>query len=165
MQYLSSGFFIEISIHAPRTGSDRLSTIDKSPALVISIHAPRTGSDVLLLSHWTCCLRFQSTLPARGATRQLEPRIKEMQFQSTLPARGATKCVGEWKCAYNISIHAPRTGSDRGARSSLGDIGNFNPRSPHGERRKAPRRLAERRDFNPRSPHGERHGAPSHPAR
>ena len=33
-----------------------------------------------------------------------------------------------------ISIHAPRTGSDKGPRSDGGADDDFNPRSPHGER-------------------------------
>ncbi len=37
---------------------------------------------------------------------------------------------------HSISIHAPRTGSDtRYAVSDCARVGNFNPRSPHGERR------------------------------
>ena len=56
-----------ISIHAPRTGSDKLTAYQR-PWWEISIHAPRTGSDAL-----TRCARlwkrFQSTLPARGATQ------------------------------------------------------------------------------------------------
>ena len=36
--------------------------------------------------------RFQSTLPARGATAQLKELKNEItEFQSTLPARGATR--------------------------------------------------------------------------
>ena len=34
-----------------------------------------------------------------------------------------------------ISIHAPRTGSDRAILPLQGQGKNFNPRSPHGERR------------------------------
>ena len=34
-----------------------------------------------------------------------------------------------------ISIHAPRGGSDRANKTSAIDNGNFNPRSPWGERR------------------------------
>ena len=56
-----------------------------------------------------------------------------------------------------ISIHAPRTGSDGLPRAGDERGGDFNPRSPHGER---PRRHGTprltRADFNPRSPHGER---------
>ena len=78
-----------ISIHAPRTGSDRCAR-----ALCglsgISIHAPRTGSDV----HRVLILLTE-----------------------------------------NISIHAPRTGSDSRTTLEPRTRGNFNPRSPHGERR------------------------------
>ena len=77
-------------------------------------------------------------------------------FQSTLPARGAT--IGLY---YNvsldpISIHAPRTGSDERLLAQKATSGHFNPRSPHGERRRFGGSFAQPRDFNPRSPHGER---------
>ena len=36
---------------------------------------------------------------------------------------------------------------------------NFNPRSPHGERRKSPKMKLPGTNFNPRSPHGERPAA------
>ena len=64
-----------------------------------------------------------------------------------------------------ISIHAPRTGSD----ASVFFVGrgdyDFNPRSPHGERPDA--RLVVGFDgyFNPRSPHGERPGGRDAPTR
>ena len=106
-----------------------------------------------------------------------------IKFQSTLPARGATLLsAGSTRPFDLISIHAPRTGSDarsgmyhvpenlfqstlpaRGATckpvsAELCDL-YFNPRSPHGERQAVrlsyPRRTGY---FNPRSPHGERHG-------
>ena len=34
-----------------------------------------------------------------------------------------------------ISIHAPRTGSDKAIACMTDTLANFNPRSPHGERR------------------------------
>ena len=78
----------------------------------ISIHAPRTGSDnTAFYSKWSCD-KFQSTLPARGATRNNFAAPSLGIFQSTLPARGATAPL---EIPYNciiISIHAPRTGSD-----------------------------------------------------
>ena len=85
-----------------------------------------------------------------------------------------------------ISIHAPRMGSDmaQGARpetresfqSTLPGWGatsgvlvghatlrHFNPRSPDGERPvEAPLRSNRGLDFNPRSPDGERHGIARH---
>ena len=104
-----------ISIHAPRTGSDVLSSDVATKhglfqstlpargatrrfaffdaAIQISIHAPRTGSDAYCANSTVfSALIFQSTLPARGATGQGYRRAwrRVQAFQSTLPARGAT---------------------------------------------------------------------------
>ena len=61
-----------ISIHAPRTGSDRRAAA-ACAVRAISIHAPRTGSDVALRGLLRPTTAFQSTLPARGATCTLSP--------------------------------------------------------------------------------------------
>ena len=101
----------------------------------ISIHAPRTGSDM------------------RPAVVSLSGR----KFQSTLPARGATSCGGSF--IRENSHFNPR--SPHGERRPRG-VGervrpHFNPRSPHGERQATSRHQPpEDGDFNPRSPHGER---------
>ena len=148
-----------ISIHAPRTGSDRIHDFLIFPCQ-ISIHAPRTGSD----RRW-----YSSSLPTSP-------------FQSTLPARGATGAACGSKSKRQISIHAPRTGSDpltrwafsapprfqstlpaRGAtlnqRNTAPDCSNFNPRSPHGERRYA----VHRYDLPPPiSIHAPRTGSDQH---
>ena len=59
------------------------------------------------------------------------------KFQSTLPARGATlQKISTGKMEL-ISIHAPRTGSDATMRKLSRGVPNFNPRSPHGERHMA----------------------------
>ena len=108
------------------------------------------------------------------------PPTSVPRFQSTLPARGATAVWTEMCGAINISIHAPREGSDtastanpiaitvfqstlpaRGATlvvtSEAGATSDFNPRSPRGERRQRPRPLPRWAGyFNPRSPRGER---------
>ena len=132
---------------------------ESAQCVSISIHAPRTGSDTPEHASGRQSRQFQSTLPARGATA---PRpalaIPTKKFQSTLPARGATSFPTPGLSDVAISIHAPRTGSDKGPRSDGGADDDFNPRSPHGER--PTRRTAthkRRHDFNPRSPHGERH--------
>ena len=44
-------------------------------------------------------------------------------------------------------------------------VGNFNPRSPHGERPVTVRWLRAVKDFNPRSPHGERRPRDPHQLR
>ena len=132
-----------ISIHAPRTGSDvDLVTLD-AEVQCISIHAPRTGSDhscfafnvassnfnprsphgerrpalVLIFG----CVKFQSTLPARGATPKKSSKRRNSLFQSTLPARGATTDGTAHRGKGRISIHAPRTGSDDGTDKRLMD--------------------------------------------
>ena len=61
---------IFISIHAPRTGSDLMARRSRYTVFIISIHAPRTGSDEGALKPGSLVKRFQSTLPARGATRK-----------------------------------------------------------------------------------------------
>ena len=116
---LSTATMINISIHAPRTGSDRYRAGRYNPAERISIHAPRTGSDGITAALTTRSGLFQSTLPARGATAE---------YLSTIAHR-------------SISIHAPRTGSD--AKKTMRALAhlNFNPRSPHGERHRPIRLL------------------------
>ena len=101
----------------------------------VSIHAPRTGSDTRPAGPGIRRSKFQSTLPARGATlrprrdvpsgRCFNPRsprgerLRRIQrmcapclFQSTLPARGATTPPDFPYSVPEVSIHAPRTGSD-----------------------------------------------------
>ena len=78
-------------------------------------------------------------------------------FQPTLPARGATRYHFFRRLSNVISTHAPRTGSDTVPKSSRATPGDFNPRSPHGERQGRQLAGAACQNFNPRSPHGERH--------
>ncbi len=64
-----------ISIHAPREGSDGSGTGLQYCLSAISIHAPREGSDRSTSNSPSLVSRFQSTLPARGATaRQRIPQ-------------------------------------------------------------------------------------------
>ncbi len=176
----------DISIHAPRTGSD-VHVVDFPLDIGISIHAPRTGSDLALLPHPTFRLRFQSTLPARGATMQLSFFPTRQKISIHAPRTGSDhKSINNRFCPY-ISIHAPRTGSDEDLRTPHSKEGDFNPRSPHGERPQqcymmrtlilisihAPRTGSDKYErkygvncihFNPRSPHGERLYVGSHSA-
>ena len=146
---------------------------------------------------------FQSTLPVWGATtlrnsgictgRNFNPRSPcgERQqhtterpqrcagFQSTLPVWGATDSLNCNIAICDISIHAPRVGSDRGRLKNPRKQRNFNPRSPCGERHydacmcpyvtefqstlpvwgataADTANDADLDDFNPRSPCGER---------
>ena len=91
---------------------------------------------------------FQSTLPARGATiLYQEDGDGEKEFQSTLPARGATSMSAYIFKQTMISIHAPRTGSDDRRGHKHHRQRHFNPRSPHGERRRSLCRTGWSRTF------------------
>ena len=57
-----------ISIHAPRVGSDKEYAEEDVIALMISIHAPRVGSDASISGSSGTFYIFQSTLPVWGAT-------------------------------------------------------------------------------------------------
>ena len=71
--YWCTNSYLHISIHAPRAGSDRKSGMDSSEAMKISIHAPRAGSDEVKRSVRAGDIKFQSTLPVRGATIETMP--------------------------------------------------------------------------------------------
>ena len=146
----------KISIHAPRTGSDafrsirslgvmnfnprsphgerRVSPFESRSASNFNPRSPH-GERQRWRTYFTLPIGFQSTLPARGATRARGTQVAEMtisihaprtgsdddsifdsvsisSFQSTLPARGATVGNAEEVSDFPISIHAPRTGSD-----------------------------------------------------
>ena len=102
----------------------------------ISIHAPRTGSDALTICPVCNAVIFQSTLPARGATGNSRAARGRQTISIHAPRTGSDACI---KNAHihikNISIHAPRTGSDDDRLLVHQAAGDFNPRSPHGERR------------------------------
>ena len=77
----------------------------------------------------------------------------DIKFQSTLPVRGATKARRAAEDEYFISIHAPREGSDR----NLGKLclwqGQFQSTLPvRGATPAQHIRPGAVRHFNPRSP-------------
>ena len=145
----------------------------------VSIHAPRVGSDMACRRRaifWRCfnprspCGErhfhptrlhsretFQSTLPVWGATADGSGYWRSIvEFQSTLPVWGATAATFPVHSAANVSIHAPRVGSDVPSPVRVISIYCFNPRSPCGERPTTIRSAPFLRSFNPRSPCGER---------
>ena len=103
----------------------------------ISIHAPRTGSDASRPEQEDTMKQFQSTLPARGATRtgradsppapHFNPRSPHGErrtlrnlvnivnsFQSTLPARGATPpAITPLRSATRFQSTLPARGATR----------------------------------------------------
>ena len=154
-----------ISIHAPRGGSDRrsgrrsqgTSRRDFNPRSPWGERLSRARDAV----NYRCTKTFQSTLPVGGATcpgRASPAYISFVDISIHAPRGGSdSDRHGHHKLAgYGISIHAPRGGSDRARRLDKGYRGYFNPRSPWGERRHRRARLWAARNFNPRSPWGER---------
>ena len=80
---------------------------------VISIHAPRAGSDALLISAPNQPGLFQSTLPVRGATPDREQLIcGSINFNPRSPCGERRGSVTSVILRTEISIHAPRAGSD-----------------------------------------------------
>ena len=145
-----------ISIHAPRGGSDQLRRVlvpghkgfqstlpvggatqgqsGPMPNAPISIHAPRGGSDGVLRAALQSFRYFNPRSPWGERLTIFSSRPVESVFQSTLPVGGAT--VQSYLCAAleEISIHAPRGGSDTLSTFVIHRHFDFNPRSPWGER-------------------------------
>ena len=157
--------------------------------LTISIHAPREGCDSLLVCTRSACVPFQSTHPARGATRGwvwCSPRRRNFNPRTPRGVR-PHHIIDLYLCAF-ISIHAPREGCDAFLPRSGRPADHFNPRTPRGVRLQAFSALKEEREFqsthpargatgllpytrswsryfNPRTPRGVRPGGRSKPAR
>ena len=168
-----------ISIHAPRTGSDGHCRPSSCPSSYFNPRSPhgerraRSRRAADLLQHFNprsphgerrcrswhkpAQRRFQSTLPARGATRSTPAIRRPVIFQSTLPARGATRRSQQRTGKPGFQSTLPARGATPDFRRCGGSEEDFNPRSPHGERLVGTHRLTARKaHFNPRSPHGER---------
>ena len=148
----------DISIHAPREGRDACFRRRKYRARDFNPRAPR-GARPELVVREEADVKFQSTRPARGATRASPPIRAAREISIHAPREGRDI----WENCYNplfpdISIHAPREGRDflfcrrtsspgrtfqstrpaRGATlnglAGRGRGRNFNPRAPRGAR-------------------------------
>ena len=127
-----------VSYFYPRSPrGERLTNGDKIRSMSnISIHAPREGSDITGSRFSSSLTRFLSTLPARGATHFLlddNPSLDE--FLSTLPARGATTWSKDDYMRQLFLSTLPARGATHGPAAQTGGPAHFYPRSPRGERR------------------------------
>ena len=149
-----------ISIHAPRVGSDPFkfpspiqprtflstlpawgATIPGIPSNIFSVNfyprSPRGERPAVEQGEPGKNQEFLSTLPAWGATSRPQSSCSSpFSFLSTLPAWGATHRFLPRTHRREISIHAPRVGSDQRWQRSDGAEHHFYPRSPRGERRR-----------------------------
>ena len=79
----------------------------------ISIHAPREGGDAIRLLQLWQRPDFNPRPPRGGRPYNTLACVGNLQFQSTPPARGATRQKGkQLRPQIQISIHAPREGGD-----------------------------------------------------
>ena len=119
-----------ISTHAPRTGSDTTNCIVEISTTHFNPRSPH-GERRHAARLYDGAVRFQSTLPARGATLVVGGASKLVAvFQSTLPARGATPHPSASNATECISIHAPRTGSDDLLATSVESLAIFQSTLP-----------------------------------
>jgi len=122
-----------ISIHAPHAGSD-LQAINGAAYRHISIHDPHAGSDHGGHLPLKADRDFNPRSPRGERRAGRQKKSGKNAFQSTLPTRGATSVhTNDFVFRY-ISIHAPHAGSDLIPITYPTTIGDFNPRSPRGER-------------------------------
>ena len=131
---LQRAAILDISIHAPRTGSDwfrglrlprsqdfnprsphgeRLTGINKPDARVHNFNPRSPHGERPRAQRWNRLVEiFQSTLPARGATRKLQQVRKDDCISIHAPRTGSDFPLPARCQTQTISIHAPRTGSD-----------------------------------------------------
>ena len=104
--------------------------------------------------------QFQSTLPAKGATARFACQPDQVGgFNPRSPRRERPGPPGDGTQVGEVSIHAPREGSDTPAPTRTACQPGFNPRSPRRERPPSSRAAEAVTGFNPRSPRRERHEA------
>ena len=137
-------------------GSDQSTALPVTMPIKISIHAPRVGSDIFRYKRSNMTSNFNPRSPCGERPKKVLLPQPGKPFQSTLPVWGATLTLDLEEDISTISIHAPRVGSDWLMIFCMCQIGNFNPRSPCGERPKVKTLPLFLSHFNPRSPCGER---------
>ena len=151
--------FLDISIHAPREGSDVSIFLGGHLHAPISIHAPREGSDPSSrMARISMQLRFLSTLPARGATLRLSAAPAGRKYFYPRSPRGERlpDCWITWLILIDFYPRSPRgerpvrrgdpefmrqflstlpaRGATRWCWPTLQSCCHFYPRSPRGER-------------------------------
>ena len=170
-----------ISIHAPREGSDTAGDARLGRDAHFNPRSPR-GERPHDQPENERHNRFQSTLPARGATellihitqrtRDFNPRSprgerpppgrslsKDLAFQSTLPARGATSCALLTPSFSLFQSTLPARGATPVLSLLSPSLSKFQSTLP-ARGATYSYRISSRagHHFNPRSPRGERHG-------
>ena len=107
----------------------------------ISIHAPRAGSDTIDLCNLLRGPNFNPRSPCGERLRDIAPVSPRGVISIHAPRAGSDGTFSFRKGFTRISIHAPRAGSDVFTPVTVASSTDFNPRSPCGERqRRCPKR-------------------------
>ena len=93
--------------------------LKKCGSIDISIHAPRVGSDFWMVFRVSQPCYFNPRSPCGERHGDDCAALDGFQFQSTLPVWGATLVFRMTFRILAISIHAPRVGSDPGTSGVL----------------------------------------------
>ena len=121
---------------------------------------PRSPHGERLLVCGACIFCEQGDFNPRSPHGERRFQIKQGyvpgKFQSTLPARGATRSGATQRRQFRHFNPRSPHGERRKLLATLSARSHFNPRSPHGERQTPSIRKGISMYFNPRSPHGER---------
>ena len=146
---------MEISTHAPRTGSDAERFEIKADAEEFQPTLPH-GERLAPLKGFKALCNFNPRSPHGERRRWSTNKHGQFIISTHAPRTGSDKNVKQSCEEVSISTHAPRTGSDPCKGHCAAKSSHFNPRSPHGERQHPFPRSCPCPYFNPRSPHGER---------
>ena len=120
----------------PARGATRNNPDSSRHPHIISIHAPREGGDASFLIGRSWASDFNPRPPRGGRPKTPQHMRFSIGFQSTPPARGATRKSIVGCTAGRISIHAPREGGDFRRLPLCNCTRHFNPRPPRGGRPK-----------------------------
>ena len=151
-----SGFCVGISIHAPRGGSDLnltpfltsfryfnprspwgerpCRTDHQAGSRMISIHAPRGGSDDTRRKGENDHGYFNPRSPWGERLPHFWQTRRPANFNPRSPWGERHSAISGPFSSMQISIHAPRGGSDAWVSVTAKSFIDFNPRSPWGER-------------------------------
>ena len=102
--------------------------------ILISIHAPRVGSDTTSGSLPRTAANFNPRSPCGERRFPDVPNVGDVTFQSTLPVWGATPKSGNYQGFWTFQSTLPVWGATPPWSARASGRGDFNPRSPCGER-------------------------------
>ena len=150
-----------ISTHAPRTGSDKADKDGVQGLNIFQPTLPARGATEKLTAEQEEFNNFNPRSPHGERHRPTTTASAGIYFNPRSPHGERRNYLRRGRRYRLISTHAPRTGSDNIGKIDIIREITFQPTLPaRGATVCLAIRLQAGRHFNPRSPHGERHKAP-----